>query len=275
MINELSVNCGITKGHAYAECLACLCGLDVSGKDKAFFRDYYIPMIKELEAAEFENDPFCKNIGIPSVSNGKWALKMISLKPCEVFVRDDFLVTDDKRLIPRLGFFTQEFKYPAVLENGREWMTLMPNEIVTTLPAIEKAHGNVLTYGLGLGYFTYMASEKHEVTTVTAVDISEEAISLFAQYILPQFPHGDKIRLICADAFNYAENKVKNGNFDFIFADIWHDAGDGRQLYHKIKIMKNTARRRNICTGLKNPYSVTRTKRFGRKHDIKKRHCFE
>ncbi|NCA68011.1 MAG: hypothetical protein EOM87_08110 [Clostridia bacterium] len=235
MINELSESCGITKGHAYAEYLASFCGLETSGKDKALFRDYFVPMIKELDTAAFINDPFYKNISIPSVSNGKWDLKMMSLKPCEAFVCDDFLVTDDKRLIPQLGFFMEEFKYPAILENEREWMTLMPNETVTTLPAIEKAYGNVLTYGLGLGYFAYMASEKPGVTAVTIVDISEEAISLFSQYILPQFPHKDKIRLICADAFDYAETKVKDGNFDFIFADIWHDVGDGRRLYNKLK----------------------------------------
>ena len=25
------------------------------------------------------------------------------------------------------------------------------------------------------------------------------------------------------------------GHFDFVFADIWHDAGDGKELYLKMK----------------------------------------
>jgi hypothetical protein len=28
---------------------------------------------------------------------------------------------------------------------------------------------------------------------------------------------------------------MKDGDFDFAFADIWHDVGDGRELYHRFR----------------------------------------
>jgi hypothetical protein len=155
--------------------------------------------------------------------------------PGEAFVCRDFEVTDDGRLIPQLGFFDREFAYPAVLEGGREWMTLMPNETVTTEPAVRRAHGKVLTYGLGLGYFAYRASEKENVDSVTVVELSPDVISLFTEHILPQFPHKDKIRIVCSDAYEYAEKCAPGEKYDFVFADFWHDAGDGRDLMLKMK----------------------------------------
>ncbi len=192
-------------------------------------------MINRLDAQDFTSDPYYKNIVIPECRLGKWELKRESLMPGEAFVCRDFEVTDDGRLIPQLGFFDREFAYPAVLEGGREWMTLMPNETVTTEPAVRRAHGKVLTYGLGLGYFAYRASEKENVDSVTVVELSPDVISLFTEHILPQFPHKDKIRIVCSDAYEYAEKCAPGEKYDFVFADFWHDAGDGRDLMLKMK----------------------------------------
>lgn len=234
-VTEMKEACGFDGSRAYAEILAVLCGLDSAGKDKAHFRNWFLPMVKELDPAEFENDSYYKNIRFPSKKLGKWEMKTMSLAPCEGFIRDDFIVTDRGELIPQLGFFMRDFSYPAILENGREWMTLLPNETVTTLPAVNKASGKVLTYGLGLGYFVYMCQRKNEVESVTAVELSEDAVALFKTEILPQFEHPEKVNVIVADAVEYAENIAPSAGYDFIFADIWHDVGDGRSLYNKFK----------------------------------------
>ena len=39
-------------------------------------------------------------------------------------------------------------------------MTITPDEIETMKEAVDQAFGNVLTFGLGLGYYAYMVSEK-------------------------------------------------------------------------------------------------------------------
>lgn len=235
MVTEMAEACGFDFSRAYAEILAVMCGLDTVGRDRALFRNYFIPMTKELDPESFESDPYYKNISFKHRKIGRWELKTMKLKPCEAFIRDDFTVTNERELIPMLGFFMREFEYPAILEDGRDWMTLLPNETVTTLPAVRKAHGKVLTYGVGLGYFAYMCQRKSEVESVTIVELSTDAAEIFKTEILPQFEHPEKINLIVGDAVEFAEKTAPMGKYDFIFADIWHDVGDGRELYLKLK----------------------------------------
>lgn len=241
MVDEISRECGVSRAYAYAECLAAVCGLDSSGRDRDLFRHYFLPMINELDPADFENDPYYQNIRIKPGKSGRWEYRQMKLAPCEAFVCNDFLVTKDNRMIPQIGFFMREFAFPGVLENGREWMTLMPNETVTTKPAVAQAHGRVLTFGLGLGYFAYMAARKPEVESVTVVDLSADAISLFEQNLLPQMECRDKIKVVHADAFDFAEAHYPRGEFDFVFADIWHDVSDGKDLYLRFKSMEKLA----------------------------------
>lgn len=235
MVNDMAESCGISRSLAFANIMAVICGLDADGADKALFNNYFVPMVHELDASDFRRDPYYRNIKITPGKSGRWELRNMRLAPCEAFVCRDFVVTACGELIPQLGFFMEGFDYPAVLEDGREWMTLMPNETVTTLPAVGRAHGRVLTYGLGLGYFAYMCSLKDDVESVTVVERSEDVASLFRSVILPQFTRPDKIKLVIGDAVAFAEHDAPRGGFDFIFADIWHDVGDGRGLYKKFK----------------------------------------
>ena len=102
-----------------------------------------------------------------------------------------------------------------------------------------RASGNVLTYGLGLGYFAFHASGKDTVTRVDVVERDEKVIELFEKYLLPQFPHSGKIRVICADALDFARERA--AGYDYIFADIWHDPSDGVPLYRRLKEYESCA----------------------------------
>ena len=236
VVESVAKDCDMPLAEAFAHCIAAMADIDPAGKDRLFFQYWLLPALHALDTAPYRSDPYFKNIRIPTDTRGKWQLKTESLLPFEAFVCNDFVITPDRRMIPQIGFFTEEYPFPAVLENGREWMTLQPNEMVTTYPAINAAHGRVLTFGLGLGYFAYHAAEKNEVESVTVVDISDDVIDLFKTHILPQFPHKEKVKVIKCDAFLFAEREMA-GNYDFVFADIWHDAGDGRELYLKMKAL--------------------------------------
>ena len=65
--------------------------------------------------------------------------------------------------------------------------------------------------------------------------IDATIISLFNELILPCFTHPEKVEIICADAFEFAEKEAKNYSFDYIFADIWHDPTDGIDAYKRFK----------------------------------------
>ncbi len=234
IILALTEEFGITNEEAYATVLATACGLETAGRDRVYFENYFLPMVKELDPLEFELDPYYERVKLPNVHSGKWELKTMTLAPCCAFVRDDPAVYPDGRMIPSIGFFMRPFSYPAALEGGREWMTLMPNETVTTLPAVYRAHGRVLTFGLGLGYFAFRAAMKEEVKSVTVVELSSDAARLFEEHILKWIPHPEKVRVVVEDAFSFLDS-MKAGEYDFVFADIWHDVSDGRPLYHRFK----------------------------------------
>ena len=113
-------------------------------------------------------------------------------------------------------------------------MCITPNEINTMEKHIAKAKGNIVTFGLGLGYFAYMASMKNDVKNVTIVEKDKDIISLYNQYIFPFFPYKNKIHIVEEDAIKYIE-KNQLSEFDYAFFDLWHNAEDGLPLYLKIK----------------------------------------
>lgn len=191
-------------------------------------------IVFELDKNKYEDNLYYKNISFKNIKSNKWSFRYESYKPYEAFVFNDLRKINDK-LYPCIGYFKEEYKYPAVLENNREWMLITPNEIETMEKPINEATCNVLTYGLGLGYYAYMVSMKEDVKTVTIVEKDKEIIELFNKYILPQFRFKDKIRIINMDAFEYFK---KNIYYDFVFVDIWHDPSDGIDLYLKFKSLE-------------------------------------
>lgn len=169
---------------------------------------------------------------------GAFELGYASYRPYELFVADDLRAYPDGAVLPVLGYFAQPFAYPVLTENGREWMTATPNEINTIRPMAEAAHGRVLTLGLGLGYFAFHALLNPRVERVTAVERSADAIRLFRERILPAFPRPERLTILQADAFAAAPALYQSGQYDFVFADLWHDAADGLPMYERLKQME-------------------------------------
>ena len=237
MVEDLAHECNVSNHEAFCTLLAAACGLDTvdNPAHRALERQYFIPSIKKLDALVYENDAYAKTVRFPNVTHGKWELCQHSYAPYEPFVRTHPTVTKELREIPQLGYFDTEFPFPAILEDGIEWMTITPNEVETMREPIAKCHGRVLTLGLGLGYFAFHASQKEEVERVVVVERSHDVIEIFKTYLLPQFPNADKIEIVEADAFQYMEEKMPRGKFDYVFADLWHDASDGLEMYRKLK----------------------------------------
>ena len=241
MIDELVRECNLDKKEAFSILLADICGLDTidNMEDRELYDNYFPYMIHHLDIEKYKNNPYYKNIKIPNMKEKRWELKEDKYKPYEAFVYNDLEKMEDNRLIPQIGFFDTEFTFPVVLENNREWMLITPNEIETMEEAVNEAKGRVLTYGLGLGYYAYMASQKQQVSSLTIVERDENVINLFEKYILPQFENKDKISIINEDAFKYAKNQMNKDNYDFVFVDIWHDPYDGVDMYLKMKKLES------------------------------------
>ncbi len=237
MIKELTAGTDITEKEAITALLSEVFSLDDSagGDDRRIIRDYLAKSVTVLDTEKYENNPYCKNIKIEDLKSGDWEFKWESYKPYRAVIVGDMKSAPDYTEFPPLGFFRREFRFPAVLEGGNEWMTLTPVDLDTSDEAIEAAYGRVVTFGLGLGYYTYMVSEKPEVSEIYVVEKSEKVIELFKKHILPQFPKREKVHIVNSDAFLYAEKEMPKMNFDLAFVDTWRDASDGAPMYKKMK----------------------------------------
>ena len=223
--------------------VAILCqifGLDIDGtpEERVLIRDYITSSVRVMDANRYKNNPYYVNIKIPEIRKGNWELKREKYPAYRGVIAAD-IEFDGFREIPPLGFFPEDFEFPAVLEDGNEWMTLTPVDLDTSDDAIERAHGKVVTFGLGLGYYTYMVSEKESVESITVVEKSEDVIALFNEYVLPQFSHPEKVRIVNADAFEYAEHIMPEEHFDVAFVDTWRDASDGAPMYERMKKLEH------------------------------------
>lgn len=235
-VRELIDETGASAEEAFCAALTALFGLDTQNEeDRVIIRKYLPNSVKCLDSFYYRSNPYYRNVSFPAVSQNEWELKTLTLSPWEGFVYNDPLLLPDYTELPRIGFFRESFSFPAVLQNGREWMTLMPNETATLENAVKNCFGNVVTYGLGLGYFPYMASDKENVKSVTVVEKDKNVIELFTTHVLPLFPHKDKINIVCEDAYTHCERTLAGGEYDYVLADIWHDAGDGLPLYLRFR----------------------------------------
>ena len=229
--------CGVAREEAVVQLLCAACGLDARRPlDRRMIEQFVRPSLARLEPEPLLQNPYMRCIRFPQAVQGRWEMTRMAYEPYELFVRDDLLCLPDGREIPRLGYFDRRFAYPAVLEGGREWMTVTPNEVATMAPALSQVRGRVAVMGLGLGYFAFMASEKNDVRAVTVVERDADVIALFERHLLPQFAHREKVRLVRADAFDLAQAGLDG--FDCAFVDLWHDVSDGAPMYLRMKALE-------------------------------------
>ena len=201
---------------AYRMLLSAKLGLDPDrAEDWLLIRDALPKIIRRCDPADYAQD---------------------EILPMELFVRDDFLPLDDGTCLPQLGWFDTSFRFPAVKENNLVWMTVTPNEINTIQPCVRQSHGNVLTFGLGLGYYAFHCLLKPDVRRVTVVERDPDIISLFRALLLPHFPRPDALEIIQADAFDFAPKHLPA--YDVVFTDLWHDVSDGLPLYQRMKALE-------------------------------------
>lgn len=237
MVKNLAKDCALPEDAAFRVLLAAAIGLDTAqnAEDKELEKRYLLPSLHRLDPKEWTQDTYLTTIEFPFALAGNWAFGTERYAPYEPFVCGLPEFPGDGREIPQLGYFTSAFSFPAVRENGIEWMAVKPNEIATMREPIQKARGKTIAFGLGLGYFAFHASQKETVTEVVVVERDRAVIDLFSKQLLPQFPHREKIRLVQADAFDYAEKILPKENADFAFVDIWHDQSDGLPLYLRMR----------------------------------------
>ena len=230
---------GLDENEAIYNCLFDFIGVSKDDEEsQKVLSEYFLNNLKKLNPSDYINNSYVKAIK-KTGRKGKYALKFIDYAPYQLFAYDDIKINGYKEY-SQIGYFDHKFSYLALTEGSNIWMSLNPNEIETMKPYISKAKGNVLVLGLGMGYVPFMLSLKNCVKSITIIEKDQEIINLFNELIYPSFVNKEKIKIIKGDAIEFARKSQKEGTYDYIFADLWHDPEDGLPLFVALKqINKN------------------------------------
>lgn len=210
--------------------------LDSQDRDTLLLaKSYLYQNIYQLNINRYQNNPYLRKIAFNKASNKEIKLINDCYLPYEGFPLFDVFVEEDNYFKENysIGFFEEKYNFQAITHSNTTWMSIIPNEIETMKDDIEIVKGNVLVYGLGLGYFAYMVSLKSDVNKITIVEKDSKIIDLFNRIILPQFENKNKIILVNEDAFSFEKNCKEQ--FDYAYVDLYHGSNDGIEIYLKFK----------------------------------------
>lgn len=207
--------------------------IDMSFEDnEEIFERYIASSISEVDINKYQNNPYYRNIKICNIKDKDFELIYDHYQAYEIFPYLDMDVDSNYHEINSLGYFKEDFPFIALNYQGVTWMSITPNEIETMSKALEAIKGSVTVFGLGLGYFAYMALLKEEVKKVIIIEKDPNIVALFKKHLLPQFPNTHKLQIILDDALNYLSKDLSS---DYAFIDLWHEPNDGIPLFLKFK----------------------------------------
>jgi hypothetical protein len=120
--------------------------------------------------------------------------------------------------------------YTGLYRGGAVIMSDTPDEIREHYEAIEKAKGQCLVAGLGLGVVVQAILNKAEVELVTVVEIAPEVIALVGPHLSPQ----SKLHIIQDNCLTW--QPPKSDKWDMAWYDIWDElCSDNLPVMAKLK----------------------------------------
>jgi hypothetical protein len=114
-------------------------------------------------------------------------------------------------------------------------MSDTPMEHRTNYGILNKANGDVLIGGLGIGMILMPLMRKEEVKSITIVEKYQDIIDMVGT----QLPLNDKVKIVQGDIFE--NNFPKGTKFDTIYFDIWNFINS--DVYEEMKELKKMYRR--------------------------------
>ncbi len=219
----------------YVLLMQCLAVDLIDEQNQLLAKRYFHDGIKKLDPSIFRSNPFYQLIHPKEEKLASWSIEYLNYQPYQGFACDDIIVDqEDFHEISPVGFFDEAYSYLAIFEKGKLWMSLIPHEIITMQGPLKQMHGDIIVFGLGLGYFTFMAALKDEVKHITVIEKDKNVIALFKSTIYPLFPNQEKVTIIAADGFDYL--KTMPQHFNTAFVDIWLGVNDGIWPYLMFKV---------------------------------------
>ena len=198
--------------------------------------------LRLLDPASLISNPFYQRVKPHPFTQGKWQLGYETYLPFQGVLTGDVITNPIHHYLETtpLGYFLNPFFYLVIKQQAVTWMSVTPFEINTMAPVIDNMRGNVITLGLGLGYFASMVALKPEVSEVLVIEKNQQVIEIFLKHIYPHLENKEKIKIHHEDAFDYLRNNTRS--FDHLFVDIHHTADDGLPMYIRMKKLEKITR---------------------------------
>jgi len=188
-----------------------------------------------IDTDQYRKSPYNSTIRLENVVDANFRFATQTMPAGELFSVSAILPDENRELADwmRLRALSEPYEAAFLWQDDEVWMMDSPSEAATIDPVAQKAKGKVLTFGLGIGYFIFMAMRNPDVTSITVIERSTKVIDLFNRYLLPQFPKSIPLMIVQGDAFDYF-NESYLSQFDFTFVDIWQSSDDGLLLIESL-----------------------------------------
>lgn len=173
-------------------------------------------------------------VDVPAGEKGSWVVEKFEITP-EGAARFNLMERYNNH---GLGYRGVEVgSYTRLCNKKIGWnhglvMSDTPAEVSDHFRAIEKAEGQVLITGLGLGVVLNACLMNPKVEHCTVVEIEPDIIALVAPHYQKKW--GDRLTIVNEDAFKY--QPPKGIKYSMIWHDIWTDICADN--YNDMKILK-------------------------------------
>lgn len=121
----------------------------------------------------------------------------------------------------RPGEYVPKGDYKRLRRGSVTIMSNTPMEANTNREFVQRAQGNVLISGLGLGLVLNAILKKPEITLVTVIEKYAEVITL----VWPSFESDPRCHIVHADALEY--RPPRGAYYDAVWHDIWDSINPG------------------------------------------------
>jgi len=112
-----------------------------------------------------------------------------------------------------------EGTYTRLYRKGTLVMSDTPAEQDDHMEFIQRATGDVLINGLGMGWVVEVLFKMPQVTSITVIEISQDLIDLVGPHYKAKDKKG-KLNIICADALEWKPPRGQR------YGAVWHDIWD-------------------------------------------------
>jgi hypothetical protein len=162
---------------------------------------------------QFVKDPEKYKVDVPEGESGDWSVRKFEVSQEDV----------DRQMMQalRTGRLTPEGKYTGLYRKGQVIMSDVPDEIGDLKPLFDRAQGNVIIFGLGLGVAVQGAMMNENIDHVVVVEKSQDVISLVGDHW--QEKYASKLAIVKGDAWDADFVHRYDLKFDYGWFDIWDD----------------------------------------------------